>query len=276
MQIDYFAILRTLYEFKIARQVGAKANSLLLALIWKANVMYFPEKLAIWNSEVRDLAGLSEEELVSARNRLINLQVNGQKVLLYESGGTRRPGKYFLNYQGLITFFQNKDCITPNITPDFTGNVTGNLHSNVGGNPHSNVRGNEDFSLTVINGGSKDGENHSTTYKQTKPTNKQFMSDSLEYELANFMLGKILVLNPNFKKPNMQKWAADMDKILRIDKREVEEVKEVINYIYSGWWKDKILSPSKLREKYDMLNMQRPKDKKNRKDGEVDWGWQKN
>lgn len=272
MQIDYFAILRTLYEFKIAKQVGAKANSLLLALIWKANVMHFPDTLAIWNSEVRDLAGLSEEELISARNRLITLRINGQSVVTYESGGTRRPGKYILNYQGLTTFFQNRTNITPEITPENPGNVPGNSLGNVGGNPQGNVGGNDDFELTLIPGGCKDDETPSNTNKQKKRTNKQFTSDSPEYTLAAYMLQKILQLNPTFKMPNIQKWASSMDKIMRIDQRPYEEIMAVIDYVYSSWWKDKILSPDKLREKYDTLNMQRPKPRRE-EEATFDWGY---
>ena len=275
MKIDYFAILRTLYEFKIAKQVGAKANSLLLALIWKANVMHFPDTLAIWNSEVRDLAGLSEEELISARNRLITLRINGQSVVTYESGGTRRPGKYSLNYPGLTTFFQNRPKTTPDITPENPGNVPGNSHGNVQGNPPGNLQGNENSGLVLIPGGCKYDETPSTTNKRTKQTNKQFTSDSPEYTLAAYMLQKILQLNATFKMPNMQKWASSMDKIMRIDQRPYEEIKAVIDYVYSSWWKDKVLSPDKLREKYDTLNMQRPRQSDGEEGDLIEWGWKK-
>lgn len=271
-QPNHFAILRTLYEFRIAKQVGAKANSLLLALIWKANVMRWPDTLTIWNSEVRDLAGLSEEELVAARSRLTGLQINGQPLVTYQSGGTRKPGKYSLNYVGLMNFFQNN---TPEITPENPGNVPGNLLGNVGGNLCSNLGGNEDFQLTIIPGGSKDDESDSiiNKTKRNKQT-KQFTSDSPEYTLAAYMLQKILQLNATFKMPNMQKWASSMDKIMRIDQRPYEEIMAVIDYVYSSWWKDKILSPDKLREKYDTLNMQRPKPRRKEED-DLAWGWTK-
>ena len=270
MQPDYFAILRTLYEFRVAKQVGAKANSLLLALVWKANVMRWPDTLTIWNSEVRDLAGLSEEELVAARSRLTGLLINGHSLVSYQSGGTRKPGKYSLNYIGYMSFFKS---VTPDITPENTVNVPGNPHSNVGGNPHSNVGGNDNFEFTLIPGGSKDDEGDSiiNKTKRNKHT-KQYTPDSPEHKLASYMLLKILHLNPNFKTPNMQNWAKWMDNIMRIDKRPYEEIKAVIDYIYAGWWRDKLLSPKKLREHYDRINMQRLKERR-KEEAEVEWGY---
>jgi hypothetical protein len=75
--------------------------------------------------------------------------------------------------------------------------------------------------------------------------------------------------------PNMQKWASSMDKIMRIDQRPYEEIKAVIDYVYSSWWKDKVLSPDKLREKYDTLNMQRPRQSDGEEGDLIEWGWKK-
>ncbi len=169
MQPDYFAILRSLYEFRIAKQVGAKANSLLLGIIWKANVMRFPDSLAIWNSEARDIAGLTEEELVAARNRLTQIDINGQFILRYQSGGTRSPGKYQLNYAGLNTYF------TPGITPEIPGNVPGNLLGNVGGNLQGNPPGNEeDISILTIQTNKQTKKTPSTKPQNDKPPKKAY------------------------------------------------------------------------------------------------------
>ena len=180
-----------------------------------------------------------------------------------------------LNYPGLTTFFQNRPKTTPDITPENPGNVPGNSHGNVQGNPPGNLQGNENSGLVLIPGGCKDDETPSTTNKRTKQTNKQFTSDSPEYSLAAYMLQKILQLNPSFKTPDMQKWASSMDKIMRIDKRPYDEIKAVINHVYSSWWKDKVLSPDKLREKYDTLNMQRPRQSDGEEGDLIEWGWKK-
>ena len=83
---------------------------------------------------------------------------------------------------------------------------------------------------------------------------KMFLSDSEEIRLSNFLFNHILKNNPDAKKPNLQKWAKDFDAILRIDKRPVEKVKEIIKLSQADtFWKANILSPGKLREKFDQL-----------------------
>lgn len=89
-----------------------------------------------------------------------------------------------------------------------------------------------------------------------------YTSDSKEYRLADYLYRFILSKNDKAKKPNFQSWSKQFDLILRVDKREFEEVKDLIKYCQNdSFWYKNILSPSKLREKYDqlILNM---KDKK--------------
>lgn len=70
--------------------------------------------------------------------------------------------------------------------------------------------------------------------------------------LTNFFLSKIRERNPNHKKPNMKKWYADMDLLLRLDKRDPEEVKRVIEWASTAkWYSTAVLSPEKLRKDYD-------------------------
>lgn len=75
--------------------------------------------------------------------------------------------------------------------------------------------------------------------------------------LCEHFLTKIKERNPNFKYPNMQKWILEMDRLLRIDKRDPNECKRVIDWVnQDSFWKANCLSPAKLREKYDTLVMQ--------------------
>ncbi|MEN6462213.1 MAG: replication protein [Syntrophomonas sp.] len=85
-----------------------------------------------------------------------------------------------------------------------------------------------------------------------------YSPDSLPYKLSEFLLKKILEHLPGYKKPDLQKWAWQMDALIRIDRRPPEEVREVINYAQgdSFWWGN-ILSVDKLRKQYDQLNSKR-------------------
>jgi len=87
--------------------------------------------------------------------------------------------------------------------------------------------------------------------------NKKYPPESTEYQLAEYLFEKIQENNPTCKKPNLQKWAAGMDKILRIDRRPPAEVKEIITFAQrDSFWCSNILSPDSLRKQYDRLKLQ--------------------
>lgn len=72
--------------------------------------------------------------------------------------------------------------------------------------------------------------------------------------LAEHLFKKIKERLPTVKLPNMKKWAQDMDKLLRIDKRTPEQIKEVIDWLPNDeWLHANVLSPSALRAKFDTI-----------------------
>ena len=95
-------------------------------------------------------------------------------------------------------------------------------------------------------------------------TKETFLSDSIEYRLANYLFNYILKRNPDHKKPDIQKWAKDFDLMIRLDKRNPEVIKSVIEWCQNdtsdkqdegSWkgWANNILSTAKLRKKFDIL-----------------------
>lgn len=86
----------------------------------------------------------------------------------------------------------------------------------------------------------------------------KFDENSDEIRIVDFFIDKLKELNSNIRVPDnvkkKQKWAADIDKLLRIDKRDKHEVCKVINYVVTDeFWKSNVLSPEKLRKQYDTL-----------------------
>lgn len=82
--------------------------------------------------------------------------------------------------------------------------------------------------------------------------------------LYTFFLANLKERYPNFKTPNRDKWMLELDRLLRIDKRDFEEVKECISWLKNDlWFAANILSPSALRKSYDKIfaNMLMHKDK---------------
>jgi len=91
-------------------------------------------------------------------------------------------------------------------------------------------------------------EKTSLVEKQTK------VIDELYINMANYQYNKLLEMNPNHKKPNFNKWADEFRKLVELDNRDINEVGNLMNWVYQdNFWKAVVLSPKKLREKYDQL-----------------------
>lgn len=82
----------------------------------------------------------------------------------------------------------------------------------------------------------------------------KFNEATIEYQLSESLYKKILINDSGFKKPNLYKWAEHMDKLIRIDKRTVEEIELVINYVTTDSFEmTNVLSTSKLRSRFTQL-----------------------
>jgi len=96
------------------------------------------------------------------------------------------------------------------------------------------------------------------TERKTMKEREIYSPDSLPYQLSELLLNKILEHLPGYKKPDLQKWAWQMDALMRLDRRPPEEVKAVILYAQGdAFWRGNILSVDKLRKQYDQLNSKR-------------------
>lgn len=90
--------------------------------------------------------------------------------------------------------------------------------------------------------------------KASKDKDIIYSSESNEYRLAVYLFNYIKKNNEKAKEPNFLTWAKTFDYILRIDKRDIEEVKQVIKFCQNdSFWYSNILSPEKLRKQYDQL-----------------------
>ena len=97
---------------------------------------------------------------------------------------------------------------------------------------------------------------------QKKSPNTNFSDDSIEIKLSYHLFEKIREKDPNYKKPDIQKWAKDIDLLINIDKRKPEEIMQVIDWCQGdSFWHANILSTAKLREKYTQLYLNMNKEK---------------
>ena len=84
-------------------------------------------------------------------------------------------------------------------------------------------------------------------------------------DVCSFLLEKIIEFCPSFKKPrDLKKWGLEIDRMLRIDKRSVEEIKAVITWAFANdFWRKTISSPSGLRKNFNTILMQMADSKTN-------------
>ena len=90
-------------------------------------------------------------------------------------------------------------------------------------------------------------------------TNNSTSRSKLKFETQHLKLAELLYKQiqnnlPNYKEPDLEKWANEFRLIMERDKREGKEIQNlIIKTQNDNFWKKNILSPSKLRKQYDRL-----------------------
>lgn len=97
--------------------------------------------------------------------------------------------------------------------------------------------------------------NNNTINNNTKSTSRSKLKfETHHLKLAELLYKQIQNNSPNYKEPNLEIWANEFRLIMERDKREGEEIQDLIIKTQSNdFWKKNILSPSKLRKHYDRL-----------------------
>lgn len=100
-----------------------------------------------------------------------------------------------------------------------------------------------------------------TTETTTKITTKEKPSrhkfETCDTNGAKYLFEKIKGNNPKQKEPNFDNWANEFRLMRERDNREPQEIKDVIDWCQADpFWQGNILSPKKLREKFDQLTIQ--------------------
>lgn len=98
--------------------------------------------------------------------------------------------------------------------------------------------------------------------EQPQNGKKSYPESSDEFRLAKLLLDEIRKRKPDFRIPNVQSWAKQIDLMMRRDNRDPARIAQVILWIQTDsgngrWqgWQNNILSTKKLREKFDKLEM---------------------
>ena len=110
----------------------------------------------------------------------------------------------------------------------------------------------------VTGKGQTDDGQATTNKNEKKGKNERSHAPSAEAErLASLLFDLIRQRKADFRQPNWQRWARDMDRLLRRDKREPERVEAVMRWCQADpFWQANILSPAALRRQFDRLELQ--------------------
>ena len=94
-----------------------------------------------------------------------------------------------------------------------------------------------------------------------KPINKP--KKNLRYEKGDMetvesIFNLLLALNPKHRKPNMDSWANEVRLMRENDGHSHSEIMDLFRFANSdNFWKSNILSPKKLRDKWDVLTIKK-------------------
>ena len=118
---------------------------------------------------------------------------------------------------------------------------------------------------------SREDNNIVATPAEPKPATVSFQDGSFEIRCVDMIINSCLKTFPNSKVPRTisekQKWAIEIDRMKRIDKRSEEDIVNALDYaLTDSFWQTNIRSAKKFREKFETLIVQ---SRKNRNRGDI-------
>ena len=124
------------------------------------------------------------------------------------------------------------------------------------------IRDNSEINPTNNNTNYKNTTDHnnSTSGKNFPPvkTGKKFVYTNDDLRAANWIFGLIKNLSPNVKTPDFANWANEIRLMRERDGRTHKDICELFKWANEDeFWSANILSPSKLRDKWDQLEIKK-------------------
>lgn len=124
------------------------------------------------------------------------------------------------------------------------------------------IRDNSEINPTNNNTNYKNTTDHnnSTSGKNFPPvkTGKKFVYTNDDLRAANWIFGLIKNLSPNVKTPDFASWANEIRLMRERDGRTHKDICELFKWANEDeFWSANILSPSKLRDKWDQLEIKK-------------------
>ena len=97
---------------------------------------------------------------------------------------------------------------------------------------------------------------------KNEKNSRKHVFDDTHFSLAEYFYNQILRNNSDFKKPNFEKWANDIRLMMERDNRTEEQIKYLMKWVQQDDFEMvNVLSPAKLRKRFDQLVMKVKKEK---------------
>lgn len=202
-----------------------------------------------WHFNIKELSQKCKEgrrAIDSAINELIEANY-AIRIEHHEKGdGGRFSGK---GYEYIFFEFpvseEEKQKYTEEFKKSFRNCGFGNLRD-------GDIRNSNLLNTDITPNGVKEELKTEETKGRVAPTSAD--ADSL----TDFFLKKIQERKPDFKPKNLHKWKVEMDRLLRIDKKDPQKVRELIEWVSNDlFWRDNVLSPDTLRRQYEKLEIKK-------------------
>lgn len=120
-----------------------------------------------------------------------------------------------------------------------------------------------------INNNDNNDNNDNNISSSRKRKTRVYETDDRYYKMALYFHGKVMEhaaankVEHLVRDADMQKWADEFRKIIEISKRDPKELQAIIDWCTSHhFWSSNILSPKKLREKYQELGIKMATERK--------------
>lgn len=183
--------------------------------------------------------GFTKRQVRDACQRLENIGVITRHFRTINVNGTKMGNVLFIelhvNKLSAMTFKGRPSDVITSYLP--TNNVT-----------HTTLKSDTNTEITTKT------TTENKTLKDSSRKRPVYEPDSLELKIATYFFERILLNNPNHKKPNLQTWADDIRKMLELDNRPKDELGNLIKWAQADDFEmSNVLSPAKLRKRYDAL-----------------------
>lgn len=252
-------VVRLLAKSAAAQTLGPEGAWLVTTIAHVEDAKRYSGPVAFFNQQLMAICGFaSEGRLIRTRERVV-----AEGWLNYQPGGKRRPATYFTMVPGELQampdglddestpsdshrlHFQNRSESEGDRGCTSVMEVYPKLSASLNGGPPTLA-----LALNTSPGKSPDGQPAKAKGRKTKAPS--FSTEDLQTAKAFWQ--RIITLQPERKPPRIEEWADSIRLMRERDHRAHSDVLSLLDRVQRDeFWRTVILSPDKLRTKWDDL-----------------------